>query len=80
MFEKDGHVVSVNSKFIYCISLYKIFNGRGFFLIKESHYSCDKPIKFKKNTLNKKGYTILRTIDLEAAPEEYLINNNYKPI
>ena len=79
IYEKGNERIIVNDKFIYCSSVYALWKG-GAFLIEEKYYSSNKPISLKKKDMKKKGksYTLIRFFDLEYAPENYLINNNYK--
>ena len=79
IYEKNNERIIVNDKFIYCSSVYELWKG-GASLIEEKYYSSDKPISLKKKDMKKKGksYTLIRFFDLEYAPENYLINNNYK--
>jgi hypothetical protein len=53
---------------------------RGASLIDEKYYTSNKPLNIKKipKLLKKKDYVIQRFINLEGAPEEYLINEGYK--
>lgn len=79
IYEKGNERIIVNDKFIYCSSVYALWKG-GASLIEEKYYSSNKPISLKKKDMKKKGksYTLIRFFDLEYAPENYLINNNYK--
>ena len=77
IYEKIGQKIAVNDKFIYCISVYKLWSN-GASIIDEKFYTSTKFITFKKNILDKKSYKIIRFIELTHAPENYLINNNYK--
>jgi hypothetical protein len=79
LYEKETNKVKVSNKFIYCVSVYKIWK-EGANLVDESYYSSDKPLKFKNNKLKKKDHIMMRYIDLEYAPEEFLINNGYKKL
>jgi hypothetical protein len=49
-------------------------------LMDETYYTSNKPLNVKKipKLLKKKDYVIQRFINLEGAPEEYLINEGYK--
>jgi hypothetical protein len=49
-------------------------------LVEEKYYSSDKPISLKKKDKKKvmKNYILQTFLDLEFAPENYLINNDYK--
>ena len=79
IYEKGNEKITVNDKFIYCSSVYMLWKG-GASLVEEKYYSSNKPISLKKKDMKKKekGYTLIRFFDLEYAPENYLINNNYK--
>ena len=79
MYVKDNKYVQVSPKFKYCSSIYKIWK-RGACLISEKFYTSITPIKLKNivNNCKKKHYQIHRFIELESAPEEYLINQGYK--
>ncbi len=79
IYEKDNISVIVNDKFIYHSEVYKLWKG-GASLLEEKYYSSDKPIRLKKSDIKvkKKDYILYRFFNLEYAPEEYLINNNYK--
>lgn len=81
IYEKDKQKVQVHNKFIYCSSVYKIWKN-GASLIEEKYFTSNKPIKLKKKDLIKKekSYTLYRFFDLEFAPENYLINNNFNLI
>lgn len=81
IYEKGNEKITVNDKFIYCSSVYMLWKG-GASLVEEKYYSSNKPISLKKKDMKKKekGYTLIRFFDLEYAPENYLINNNYKII
>lgn len=81
IYEKGKEQVVVNDKFIYCSSVYIIWE-KGASLLEEKHYTSDEPIKFKKKDLKlkKKNYILYRYFDLEFAPEEWLQTNGYKLI
>ena len=75
---KDDIQITVNSKFIYCSEIYKIWNN-GAALIEEKYYSSKEPLKFKKNNIvRKKDYLLQRFFTLQYAPESFLIKNNFK--
>ena len=76
---KDAHEIPATPKFVYCSSVYKIWK-RGACLINEQYYTSNKPLNLNKiqYILRKKDYIIQRFIELESAPEEYLINLGYK--
>ena len=79
IYEKDNQEVNVYRKFIYCSSVYKLWK-QGACILDEKHYVCSKPLNLKKipKIIKKKGYTIQRYIQLESAPEDYLIKKGYK--
>lgn len=79
VYVKGKHEILVSPKFIYCFSTYKIWK-QGACLLDEKYYASLKPLDLKKipKVLKKKDYSIHRFIDLESAPENYLINNGYK--
>lgn len=81
IYQKDKELVTANDKFIYCSSVYLLWKG-GAALQGEKYYASDKPIKLKKkNTKIKgKGYTVFNFLELQFAPEEYLLQNGYKLI
>ena len=76
---KGDHTLRVSKKFIYCSSIYKIW-ARGACLLEEKYYASNNPINFKKvpTNIKKNGYRIQRFIELEGAPENYLIAKGYK--
>lgn len=78
---KGDHILRVSKKFIYCSSIYKIWN-RGACLLEEKYYASNNPINFKNIPTNvkKNGYRIQRFIELEGAPENYLIAKGYKQL
>ena len=60
--------------------IYKIWKD-GFSLFDQKYYSCDHPLKLKKKDLLKRSdYLLRRFFDLEFAPEDYLLDNGYKPL
>lgn len=79
IYTKNRHSVIVSTKFVYCFTTYKMWK-RGASLIDEKYYTSNKPLNIKKipKLLKKKDYVIQRFINLEGAPEEYLINEGYK--
>lgn len=79
LYEKNDHRVVVNDKFIYCCTVYMIWKN-GASLVEEKYYSSNKPISLKKKDKKKvmKNYILQTFLDLEFAPENYLINNDYK--
>lgn len=79
IYVKNNQEVKVSPKFVYCSSVYKIWN-RGAGLLDETYYISSKPLNLKKipTKLRQKGYTIQRYIQLESAPENYLITKGYK--
>lgn len=79
VYVKEKHEILVSSKFMYCLSTYKIWK-QGACLLDEKYYISPNPLNLKKiqKVIKKKDYLIHRFIDLESAPENYLINNGYK--
>lgn len=79
IYVKNNQEVKVSPKFVYCSSVYKIWN-QGAGLLDETYYVSSKPLNLKKipTKLKQKGYTIQRYIQLESAPENYLITKGYK--
>lgn len=79
VYVKNRQEVTVASKFIYCVSIYKMWR-RGASLIDEKYYASMAPIDFKKtiSVIKRKDYDIQRFIKLESAPEQYLIEEGYK--
>lgn len=78
-YTKGDHTLRVSKKFIYCSSIYKIW-AKGACLLEEKYYASNNPINFKKvpTSIKKNGYRIQRFIELEGAPENYLIAKGYK--
>lgn len=76
---KHNKEITVSTKFIYVATIYKLWKG-GAYLIEEKYYASNTPIDFNKvsNIINKEDYIIQRCIELESAPEEYLITKGYK--
>lgn len=79
VYSKGDQTLRVSKKFVYNESVYKIWNT-GAILLKETYYVSNNPINLKRiqKNINKSGYRIQRFIELESAPEEYLINKGYK--
>ena len=79
IYVKYNQEVKVSPKFVYCSSVYKIWN-QGAGLLDETYYVSSKPLNLKKipTKLKQKGYIIQRYIQLESAPENYLITKGYK--
>jgi hypothetical protein len=71
----------IANKFIYCCETYKIW-PKGACLIDTKYYKTNKPLDLKKipTVLKRKNYNLNRFINLVAAPEEYLVINNYVAI
>lgn len=76
---KNNQEVYVHPKFVYHSSVYRIWK-LGASIIDDKYYISCTPLNLKKikKNLKKKGYTIQRYIDLEGAPEEYLITQGFK--
>lgn len=81
IYTKDNQQVVVYPKFIYCITVYRIWK-RGACLLDEKNYVSAKPLNLKDipSKCKKKGYTIQRFIELKGAPEDYLITKGYKNV
>lgn len=79
IYVKYNQEVSISPKFVYICSVYKLWKG-GACLIEEKYYVSTKPIDFSKlpNTVQKGNYFLQRFVELESAPEEYLITQGYK--
>ncbi len=79
VYEKNNIAVKVSDKFIYLVTIYHFWKN-GAALYDEKYYSVNKPLKFSKksNLLKRKNDKFYRTIELLAAPEDYLIKNNYE--
>ena len=79
IYVKDNIQVITNDKFIYHSEVWKIWK-MGAILEEEKYYASPKLLKFKKKdlVLKKKDYSIHRFIELEYAPEDYLVKNGYK--
>lgn len=79
IYVKDKQEVYVSDKYIYHSSVHKIWKT-GACLLDDSYYTCDKPMNLTKvpKFLKKKDYTIHRFIELEGAPEHYLIKKGFK--
>lgn len=76
---KDKQIVKIAPKFIYHCSVYKCWS-KGAALLSEKYYATKHPLNLKKipSILKKKNFTIQRFLELESAPEEYLIAKGYK--
>lgn len=78
VYVKNNQEVQVSVKFIYSCDIYKIWS-KGACLLDQTYYATINPLKIKTpNVLKKSGYVIRRFINLESAPEEYLIRKGYK--
>ncbi|MBR2248446.1 MAG: hypothetical protein IJ880_15760 [Bacilli bacterium] len=77
-YTKNDETVGVADKFIYHIETYIAWKN-GVALYDEKWYTSDHILKFKKkdNLLKRKKYKFFRLINLEFAPESYLIRNGY---
>ena len=75
---KNDEVVGVAETFIYHVETYVAWKN-GVALYDEKWYSSKEPLKFKKknNLLKRKTYKLFRLINMEYAPESYLIRNGY---
>jgi hypothetical protein len=81
VYVKDGHVVNISAKYVYRTTAHKMWKWGSCF-IGEKYYASSKPLNIKKipTKMKKKEYTIYRFIELESAPEHYLIKNGYKKL
>ena len=79
IYVKNNQEVVTSPKFIYNITVYKIWN-RGAILLEEKHCANTEPLKLKEipMVLRKENYLIQRYIELVSAPEDYLITKGYK--
>ena len=75
---KNDEVVGVAETFIYHIETYVAWKN-GVALYDDKWYSSKEPLKFKKkdNLLKRKTYKLFRLINMDYAPESYLIRNGY---
>lgn len=81
LYVKDGHTASVSPKYVYHSSVHKIWKWGACFL-GEKYFASPRPLNIKKiqTKIKKKEYTIQRFIELESAPEQYLLRNGYTPL
>ena len=79
VYTKENQEVFVSDNFIYRSSVYRIWK-QGVCLIDDRYYTSKTPLNVNKvpTILKKKEYNVHRFIELEGAPEEYLIKNGYK--
>ena len=79
IYVKKNQEVLTSAKFIYNITVYKIWN-KGAILLEEKHCANTQPLNLKEipMVLRKENYLIQRYMELVSAPEEYLINKGYK--
>jgi len=84
IYEKNNElIVSTNNYFIYKEEIWECY-PKSFRLLREKYYKINHEIKQSKKD-KKRDYVynkntkqeLIRILDLIAAPEEYLINNNY---
>lgn len=74
-----GYHITVGLYFLYEISIYRIFKDRAECL-GSKFYKLKKPLCIKKKSLYKRDSNCVygKFIDWITAPEEYIINNNFK--
>lgn len=79
IYVKNKKEIQVSPKFVYQSCIYKLWKG-GACIIEEKYYASNTPIDLNKlpTFIQKPGYSIQRFIELESAPEEYLISKGYK--
>lgn len=79
IYVKNEKEIQVSPKFVYQSCIYKLWKG-GACIIEEKCYVSNTPIDLNKlqTIVQKPGYSIQRFIELESAPEEYLISKGYK--
>ena len=66
------------SKFLYNVSLYKIWKDRAE-CIGDSYYAADSPLTIDKETISikVKDYMLVKYITWLAAPLDYMLNNGF---
>lgn len=76
---KGKHEVTTSSKFIYQVTIYKIWK-LGCSLLSERYYALPRLLDLKNlpSQVQANGYILQRYITLEGAPETYLIQHGYK--
>lgn len=81
LYVKDGHTARVSQKYVYHTSVHRLYKWGGSFL-GDKYYASSKPLNLKKVPIKvkKKDYTIQRFVELESAPEHYLIKIGYKKL
>ena len=79
IYTKQNQEVYTAPKFIYISNVYKLWKG-GACMIKEEYYTSTNPINFTQvPCIIKRGeFIIQRCIELEGAPEKYLITKGFK--
>lgn len=79
IYTKQNQEVYVAPKFIYISNVYKLWRG-GACMIKEEHYTSNEPLNFSQvpNIMKRGEFIIQRCIELEGAPEKYLITKGFK--
>lgn len=78
---KSKEQLDVSDKYVYRETIYQMYKN-GFSLFREKLISSEVPLKkLSKDQFMKvyKNYKLMRCLDLEAAPENYLIQNGYDP-
>lgn len=71
--------LTVYPKFLYEVSLYKIWKDRAE-CIGYQFYASNTPLEIKKETISKKveDYRLVKYITWLSAPLDYLVQNDYK--
>lgn len=85
LYTKDGVFVKISNGFVYSEEIYKR-TPTSFMLIRRQLYTSSQPIIRSKDEIANEDYrynpeskvAVIRYWELEEAPEEYLIKNNYK--
>lgn len=74
----DGDLIKVSKTFIYNVEVYKV-SKNGYNLVNSTYISIydNTNIKLRDISKNDLGETIIRSLELIGAPEQYLIQNNY---
>ena len=73
------HKLTVCPKFLYEVSLYKIWKDRAE-CVGCQFYASNTPLEVKKETISKKveDYRLVKYITWLSAPLDYLVQNDYK--
>lgn len=81
IYSNSVNFLTVYPKFLYEVSLYKIWKDRAE-CIDSQFYMSDAPLTISKEVTSRKveDYTLVKFISWLSAPLDYLLNNNYKLI